>query len=409
MAEVRPFHGVLPAQSKAELVAAPPYDVVDREEGARIAEANAYCFLRVSRAEIELSPELSPYAPSVYTHARRNYMRLKAVTPLSMDGARYHYVYRLTMGRHVQTGIITTASLDDYEQNTIVRHERTRPEKVKDRTDHILALGAQTGPVFLTYPDVEAIDAVVAQVVTTAPVFDVRRPDGVQHTLWRVPLDRVHDLTSHFRAVPRLYIADGHHRAESASRVREICRGQNLSHTGREEYNRFLAVVFPSSQLQILPYNRVVSDLNGLSAEAFLDQARAHFRVKSAASPTPSEPGTIHAFLEGAWWELQFTGDLDRLSDLEALDVSLLQDHVLGPILGIEDPTTDDRIDFVGGIRGAAELEKRVRERRAAVAFALYPTRIDQVMSVSDAGKVMPPKSTWFEPKLADGLVIHEI
>jgi uncharacterized protein (DUF1015 family) len=391
-------------------VAELPYDVMSADEARRLAEGNPLSFLRVSRAEIELPPDTDPYSEDVYERARTNYRRLCREAPLVPDTRPRYYAYSLRMNRHRQTGIVAAPAVDDYDSGVVRKHEKTRPDKEDDRTRHILALKSQTGPVFLTYRDSADIDTIVARTVKGQPCFEFVASDGIQHTGWRVA-DRDTDLLRRaFAAVPRLYIADGHHRAASASRARTALHKGNPRHTGREEYNAFLAVVFPASQLRILPYNRVVTDLGGRSQAAFLEAlGGTPFQIGPAAAPAPTQGGTIHLYLEGRWQALTFAGDLRGLSPADRLDVSLLQQHVLGPLLGIDDPRTSRRIDFVGGIRGTGELERRVASGGAAVAFSLFPTTLDQLMAISDADQIMPPKSTWFEPKLRDGLFIHDL
>jgi len=410
MADVRPFAAVMPPRERAQKVAEPPYDVMSAEEARRMAEGNPLSFLRVSRAEIELPPGTEPYSEDVYERALANYRRLCREAPLVADTRPRYYVYSLVMNRHRQTGVVAVPAVDDYDNGVIRKHEKTRPDKEDDRTRHILALRSQTGPVFLTYRDTPETDVIVARTMKDEPCFEVIASDGIRHTGWRVA-DRDTDLLRRaFGAVPRLYIADGHHRAASASRVRAMLRKANRCHSGREEYNAFLAVIFPASQLRILPYNRVVADLCGRSSAAFLEAvAGTPFKVAAAASPTPAQGGTVHMYLDGRWQALTFTGDRCGLSPVERLDVSLLQQHLLGPLLGIDDPRTSKRIDFVGGIRGTGELERRVATGTAAVAFSLFPTTVDQLMAISDAEQIMPPKSTWFEPKLRDGLFVHDL
>jgi uncharacterized protein (DUF1015 family) len=315
------------------------------------------------------------------------------------------------MGDHTQTGVAAAFSVDEYDRDIIRKHERTRPDKENDRTRHILTLRAQTGPVFLTYRADRRVDALVEAETKSEPLYDFTAEDGVRHTVWRS--NSSEQLARCFAEVPMLYIADGHHRAASASRARAALRDENASHTGDEEYNRFLAVVFPDEQMQILPYHRVVRDLNGLEPEQFLEEVKLRFAVTDDANPRgPGKAGHWHMYLAGKWYGLNLRDDAAQtLSDdpTMVLDVSLLQNNLLGPVLGVTDPRTDKRIDFVGGIRGTQELERLVNEGRAAVAFALYPTSIEDLLRVSDAGGIMPPKSTWFEPKLRDAILIHTI
>jgi uncharacterized protein (DUF1015 family) len=349
------------------------------------------------------------YSDQVYAKAKENYERLCREVPLAADNRASYYVYSLVMNGHRQTGIVAAASVDDYDAEIVKKHEKTRQSKEDDRTRHILTLRSQTGPVFLTYRDSADIDRIVGATMGTEPIFDFTADDGVQHTGWRVAESDTAALQTAFGAVPCLYIADGHHRAASASRTRAALRDANPNHTGDEEYNGFLSVIFPASQLQILPYNRVVFDLNGRTPEQLREGIAQSFEVSKADSPSPDRPGVVHMYLEKEWWRLVYRGDTSVLSPVECLDVSLLQSLVLAPLLGIDDPRTSNRIDFVGGIRGTAELEKRVNSGEAAVAFSMYPTTLDQLMAISDAGEIMPPKSTWFEPKLRDGLFVHDI
>lgn len=409
MAQVFPFAAVMPPAERAHLVADPPYDVVSAEEAAALAAGNPLGFLRVGRAEIELPPETDPYSDTVYARAKENYARLCREAPLTADSRPSYYVYSLVMQGHRQTGIVAAPAVDDYDAEIIKKHEKTRQAKEDDRTRHILTLRSQTGPVFLAYRDSAAIDAIVADTMTGAALFDFTAKDGIRHTGWRVSAADAPRLQAAFAAVPCLYIADGHHRAASASRTRATLRAANPNHTGNEEYNRFLAVIFPASQLRILPYNRIVFDLGGLTPARLREGLAAHFTVTSADSPSPERPGVVHMYLEKRWWRLVYKGDPASLPPVDGLDVSLLQALVLGPLLGIDDPRVSKRIDFVGGIRGTAELEKRVDSGEAAVAFSMYPTTLDQLMAIADANEIMPPKSTWFEPKLRDGLFVHDI
>jgi uncharacterized protein (DUF1015 family) len=311
------------------------------------------------------------------------------------------------MGEHEQTGLVACCSIDEYDADLIKKHERTRRDKEDDRTRHLLTLGAQTGLVFLTYRGREEIDAAVGPILRAAPLYDFTAPDGVAHTVWRVPDPAF--FVEAFERVPALYVADGHHRSASASRARAALRDENPGHTGDEDYNFVLAVVFPADQLRILPYNRVVKDLGGRTPEDFLSAVRERFEVTEGASPSP-ERGSFAMYLGGAWYGLRPpAGSVDPTDPIASLDVSVLQDRLLAPVLGVEDPRTDKRIDFVGGIRGTEELERAVDSGRAAVAFSLHPTTLDDLMRIADAGEIMPPKSTWFEPKLRDGLVCHKI
>lgn len=411
MAAIYPFRALRPPRDKVAEVAAVPYDVVNTEEARALAEGNPLSFLHVSRPEIDLPEGTGIYSDEAYARARENFEQLMRDCPLETETEPSLYLYRLRMGAHTQTGVAACFSVDEYDTDLIRKHERTRPDKENDRTRHMLELGAQTGPVFLTYRADRRIDALVEAETKEEPLFDFEARDGVRHTVWRAR--GAEQLARCFAEVPLLYIADGHHRAASAARARAALREKNPNHTGREEYNRFLAVVFPDEQMQILPYHRVVKDLNGRTPDDFLAAVRERFDVTDDANPRgPGRSGHWHMYLAGKWYGLTLRdADARTLSDdpTSTLDVSLLQDNLLAPVLGVTDPRTDKRIDFVGGIRGTQELERLVNEGRAAVAFALYPTSIEDLLRVSDAGGVMPPKSTWFEPKLRDGILIHTI
>jgi uncharacterized protein (DUF1015 family) len=391
-------------------VSAVPYDVVSTEEARRLAAGNPLSFLHVSRPEIDLPEGTDPYAGAVYAKATQNFERLKREAPLSLEEEPSLYVYRLRMQDHEQTGIAGCCSLDEYDRDAVRKHERTRPDKEDDRTRHMLALKAQTGPVFLTYRGRAEIDAVVKDTARRPPLFDFTAPDGVVHTIWRVSGEAAGHLSERFRSVPLLYIADGHHRAASAARARRELAGKNPRHTGEEAYNFFLAVAFPAGEVRILPYNRVVKELNGRTPEDFLQALREKFSVIPDAPPSPRRKGDLSVYLAGRWYGLRIhPGGVATGGAISSLDAALLQEKILEPLLGIKDIRTDKRIDFVGGIRGTKELEGLVDTGKAAVAFSLYPVSLDDLMAVSDANEVMPPKSTWFEPKLRDGLLIHEI
>lgn len=409
MATIRPFTALRPQAERAAEVAAVPYDVVNTEEARAMASGNRWSFLHVSRPEIDLPEGTSIYRDQVYAKAQANFEKLIIECPLQTEETPSLYLYRQIMGEHEQIGVVACCSVDEYDRDTIRKHERTRRDKEDDRTRHILVLRAQTGPVFLTYRGRPKIDALVADALDgNPPLYDFVANDDIRHTIWRVP--NYHPLVEAFGEVPYFYIADGHHRAASASRARAELKEQGFSFIGTEEYNFFQCVLFPDNQLQILPYNRIVRDLNGLSQEEFLARVREGFIVAGNGSPSPKERGQWSMFLGGRWYGLTLPTDAKKPSGVvESLDVSLLQDRLLDPILGIKDLRTDKRIDFVGGIRGPEELEKLVNEGKAAVAFSLYATTTEDLLRVSDAGEIMPPKSTWFEPKLRDGLLIHQI
>ena len=399
MATLRPFRALRPTPSDATAIAAVPYDVVNTEEARALAEGNPLSFLRVSRAEIELPAGTDPYSAAVYDRAADNFRKLRARS-LVLEDEPSVYFYRLRMGRHEQTGLAGCWTLDEYDRNVIKKHEKTRREKEDDRTRHMIALGAQTGPVFLTYRASNAVDSVAGRVTAGAPLLVVDAADGVRHTLWRVDGAVRDALIAAFASVPSLYIADGHHRAASAARTRDKFGGAGDSAT-------FLGVAFPDDQVQILPYNRVVKDLGPLTPEAFERAVCEAFDVQDGPA-APVRRGEIAMYVGGKWKTLKpRTPPQDDA--IRSLDVSVLQDQLLQPILGIKDVTTDQRIDFVGGARGTKELEKLVDAGSAAAAFSLYPVSVPDLMTVSDAGAIMPPKSTWFEPKLRDGLLIHLI
>ena len=404
MALIFPFRALRPTPASAARVAAVPYDVVNTQEAHALADGNPLSFLHVSRAEIDLPPNTDPYSDVVYRKALENFNALKAEAPLVVEDAPSMYVYRLKMGNHVQTGVAATFSIDEYENGIIRKHEHTRRDKEDDRTRHIITLRAQTGPVFLTYRAAPSLDAVVARVAGQVPLFDFAAVDGVQHTVWRADDRDAKALVDAFAGVSRMYIADGHHRAASAARAR-----QQLGAAGaRGEWDTVLAVAFPDNQMQVLAYNRVVKDLGAHSAASLLDALRGQFTVKEGPA-APARKGEVAMFLDGRWHTMVLGEAPTSLPAAERLDVSRLQQTVLSPLLGIGDIRTDKRIDFVGGARGTSELESLVTSGRFAVAFSMYPVSVDDLMQVCDAGGIMPPKSTWFEPKLRDGLLSHVI
>jgi len=406
---IKPFAGLRPAPGRASDVAAPPYDVMSAPEARRMVAGRPWSFLHISRPEVDLPKDTDPYAPQVYAKARENLDRMLAEGVLVRDPTPGYYVYRLTRGEHVQTGLVAAASVAAYEADRIKKHELTRPVKEDDRVRQIQALEAQTGPVFLVYKSTAVIDDSLANLSAGPPAIDIRAQDGVRHELWVVADGATGDrLSGAFERLNSLYVADGHHRSAAAARVAAARKAANPSHTGDEPYNYFLSVIFPHNRMQILDYNRVVRDLHGLDVAAFLDKLRIPFRVESSPEPIrPARHGEFGLYLAGAWYRLIL--DAQRIPDdpVGRLDVSLLQDNLITPLLGIRDPQRDDRIGFVGGSRGLDWLAEQVDVGDMAVAFSLYPTRMEDLMAVADAGDVMPPKSTWFEPKLADGLVSH--
>jgi uncharacterized protein (DUF1015 family) len=408
VAIIRPFNALRPGPERASEVASVPYDVVNTEEAKALAAGNRFSFLHVSRPEIDLPAGTDIHSDPVYRKAQENFVKLINECPLVTEKTPSLYLYRLIMGEHEQIGLVACCSVDEYDRDLIKKHERTRRDKEDDRTRHMLVLRAQTGPVFLTYRANREIDTMVMEVTMTNAIFDFTASDGVQHTVWHVP-DAVRFVHA-FRDIPALYIADGHHRAASAARACAELKQQSFGHTGDEEYNFFLAVIFPDEQMQILPYNRAVKDLNGLTTESFLESIKRTFTVSETSSDKPAKRGEWGMYLDGKWYNLKLRPDVTAPSGaVKSLDVSVLQDRLLDPILGIKDVRTDKRIDFIGGIRGSKELKRLVDGGQAAVAFSMYPTTIDDLLLVSDAGEIMPPKSTWFEPKLRDGLLIHQI
>jgi uncharacterized protein (DUF1015 family) len=407
---IRPFAGLRPAPSRAAEVAAPPYDVLSTDEARARSKGKPWSFLHISKPEIDLPVGTDPYAAEVYAKAAENLDKMLAAGVLVRDAAPCYYVYRLIMGGHSQTGLVAAASVADYNTNRIRKHEFTRPDKEDDRVRQIDALNAQTGPVLLAYPAAPQVDAILAKASSGTPDADVTAEDSIRHTIWVIrDAAMLAQLTAAFDAMHALYIADGHHRSAAASRVAAARRAANPKHNGEASYNYFLSVIFPHHQMKIMDYNRVMTDLNGMDAATFLKRIGENFSVQPSASPVkPAKPGEFGLYLPGQWYRLNIRTNLIPVNDPVArLDVSLLQIHLIAPVLGINDPRRDKRIDFVGGIRGLPELEKRVNKDGMAVAFAMFATRMEDLMAVADVNEVMPPKSTWFEPKLADGLVSH--
>jgi uncharacterized protein (DUF1015 family) len=411
MVHIQPFRGVRPRRDLAGLVAAPPYDVLTSEEARELAAGNPYSFLHVGKPEIDLPPGTDLYADEVYAKGKENFDRFLRDGVLAQDKTRDFYVYKQIWGDHVQVGLVAAASCQDYLDGVIKKHELTRVDKENDRMRHIETLGAQTGPVFLTYRRDDAVDALVAEAAAKGPEVDITTYDGVRHIVTVVDdPGLVERIRTAFTRLPCLYVADGHHRSAAATRIKVKRDRERAGRTGREEDNFFLAVIFPDTQMKILPYNRVVRDLNGLDAQTFLAKVRGVFEIVPDAPKTPARSRSYAMYLEGRWYGLTAKpGTFDPADPIGSLDVSILQKNLLAPVLGIADPRTDKRIDFVGGIRGTAELEKKVDAGGFRVAFSFFPTTIQQLFAVADAGKVMPPKSTWFEPKLKDGLVVHMI
>ncbi len=413
MAVLRPFKAVRPVQSLAAKVAALPYDVMDTEEARAMVKGNPYSFLHVDRAEIDLEVGINPYSEAVYEKARQNLNAMMREGTLVQDQAANLYVYRQKLHSRVQTGLVGCVAIDDYLDNVIKKHEHTRPDKEQDRINHVDYCDANTGPIFLTYKSKNEIARIITEWTERTPLYDFVAEDGISHTVWCIDdAGSIDWLCQLFGSIPSLYIADGHHRAASAVKVGQLRRKQNPAFTGDEEFNFFLAVLFPDKDLNIMDYNRVVADLNGLSEGEFMRKAAERFEVSELGANQPHKPEARHTFgmyLAGRWYKLTARDEIfDPADSVARLDVSILQDNLLAPILGIEDPRTDKRIDFIGGIRGLDEVQRRV-DSGMKVGFAMYPTSIEDLMDVADAGKVMPPKSTWFEPKLRSGLFIHNL
>jgi len=411
MSLIKPFRGLRPAEGHAADVAAPPYDVVDRTEASLLVEGHPWSFLHVSRPEIDLPDEVDPYDPRVYDKGRENLELMLSRGVLQRDPAACYYAYRLTMGSHCQTGLVATAAVEAYELGRIRKHEHTRPKKEDDRVRQIDALNAQTGPVFMVYRADLQVDGILRDVTAVPAQVDIRvERDQVRHEIWPVDdQDRIRALTAAFAAMPAIYVADGHHRSAAAARVCAARRMANPRDTGGEGYNYMLCCVFPHDQMQILSYNRIVRDLNGHTPDEVFSALTTAFDVEPSDQPvSPACSGEFGMYVAGRWYRLRLRDDVISMDDPVArLDVSMLQSALIEPILGIADPRRDERIDFIGGVRGLDELAHRVDSGAWAVAFSLYPTTIQALMAVADADRVMPPKSTWFEPKLADGLVSH--
>jgi uncharacterized protein (DUF1015 family) len=406
MAAIRPFPSSRPAPSRAREVASVPYDVIDTKEARVLAEGNGSSFLHVCRPEIDL-PEGTPlYSDAVYAKGRENLDRFEADGTLVPDPTPRLLVYRQTWRGASQDGLVAACAVDDYDADVIKKHEKTRKDKEDDRTKHLLVQSAHAEPVFLTYRADAAIDARVAKVTSAPPEIDFEAADGVRHTLWIVPAADVDFFVDAFAAIPFLYVADGHHRSASASRARAAL-AVNAGVGPDHPVQWFPAAIFPDRELRILPYNRLVKDLKGRSPEEFLSEVGRAFAVTAGATPEPAVKGEFRMFLGGTWYGLVPREPVPADDPIRSLDVSILQERLLAPLLGIQDPRTDKRIDFVGGIRGTAELEKRVGSGECAVAFSMFPTTIAELMAIADAGETMPPKSTWFEPKLRSGLFVH--
>jgi uncharacterized protein (DUF1015 family) len=410
MVTVRSFRGLRPASAElASKIASPPYDVIDSDEARKLAEGNEHSFLHVVKPEIDLPESTDLYADEVYATGKKNLDMFREKGWLVQDEKPGYYVYRLTWRGRSQTGVIGCASADDYEAGRIKKHEHTRPAKEDDRTRHVDEQSANCGPVFLAYRADDTLDAIATGVSTGPPEYDFTAPDGVRHEVWVVQAeDTVESIRKAFEKIPATYVADGHHRTASGWRVAKLRRERNPDFTGDEESNFFLAVHFPHDQLRILDYNRAVANLNGLTAEDFLSKVSEKFEIEDAEQPEPYRVHDVSMYFEGKWNLLRAKEDsYEAGHPIRGLDIDILQQNLLAPVLGIDDPRTNDDIKFVGGIRGTEELERLVDSGQFAVAFAMFPVTLDQLMAVADAGEIMPPKATWFEPKLRSGLVIH--
>ena len=410
MALIKPFECVRPNEKDAARVAALPYDVYNRQEAVCEVKREPLSFLKIDRAETQFDDSTDTYAPEVYAKAKELFEEALADKTFITDTDKTYYIYALTMDKRTQTGIVACASIDDYLNNVIKKHENTRADKEVDRITHVDTLSAQTGPIFLAYRADSVINDAVKKTKENKALYDFISPDGIRHQVWKMTdITLVENVRKAFEGIDSVYIADGHHRAASAVKVGLKRRRENPGYTGNEEFNYFLSVLFPHDQLMILPYNRVVNDLNGMTDDEFLKKLEDKFEVKACdAAVSPEKKGSFGMYMDGRWYQLTAHKDIMSDDPVDGLDVAVLQDNLLAPVLGIGDPKTDKRIDFVGGIRGLSELEKRCRED-CVVAFSMYATSIAELFAVADAGKLMPPKSTWFEPKLRSGLFIHRI
>ena len=408
MAIIKPFKALRPVADKAKQVSCVPYDVVYESEVRSFIAANPLSFLRVTRAEADFPADSKPSADDIFARARENLEWFICEKIYATDPHDAFYVYRLASDGHTQTGVVGVCSLDEYEQGIIKKHENVRPDKVEDRTRHLRAVQAQTGLIFLAFRNTDDIRDLIADAVECDPIYSFECLDGVEQKIWRIA--ETASWTEAFGNVPALYIADGHHRAESAKLARDKMRVDNPGHTGEEDYNFVVAGIFPAEDLRIMPYNRVVKDLNGLATDDFLAKVRESFIVAETLEKVPQNAGELCMYLDGGWQKLRFNVPTKKKRDaIERLDVSILQRYILEPVLGINDARTDQRIGFIGGARGTDELERAVDAGGFRVAFSMYPTTMDDLFTVSDMGEIMPPKSTWFEPKLKDGLLIHQI
>ena len=412
MALIKPFRALRPLEKIVKQVAAPPYDVMSVAEARSMAVGNPLSFLHVSRPEIDLPVELDPHDESVYRKGRENLAGFIANETLIQDSEERYYVYRQKMGSVIQTGLVACSSVDDYQSGLIKKHELTRADKEEDRVLHIDYLDANDEPVFYVYRNSSVISDLIARLTTSEPLYHFTTEDSVVHTVWAVPdAGVIQQLSEEFSRIETLYVADGHHRSAAASRVRELRKDKNPNHTGNEEYNFFLTVIFPDNEMNVMAYNRAVKDLNGYTLHEFISMVNTKFTITPASAPVvPERRHDFGMYLMGKWYALTAKPELvDEEDAVARLDVSILQDQLLSPILGVRNPRTDQRIHFVGGSRGTEELVKLVDDGEFQVSFSLHPTSIDELMSLADAGKIMPPKSTWFEPKLLSGLFLHRL
>jgi len=408
MFSIHPFRALRPKPELAAEISSLPYDVMNREEAAKMAEGKPHSYLRVTRSEIEL-PEADPHSKEVYEHAKSNLKKMEKEGVIFQEQKPCFYVYRQTMDGREQYGLVACVKAEDYFKGTIKKHELTRADKEEDRLNHILTTGAQTGPVFLTYRD-KGQFALLKAAIKSTPIYNFTTEDGIVHTVWIVDDETtIERLRISFAALPCTYIADGHHRSAAGARAAKEREEKNPKHEGNEEYSRFLAILFPSTQLKILAYNRLVKSMNGKSPEEFLDALSKICEIeKLPSADTPQKAKQFNLYIKGQWYSCEFLKKFyPKKNPIENLDVSLLQNLVLKPLFGIENPRTSEQIDFVGGIRGLGELQSRVDSGECVAAFAMFPTSLDELMDIADANEIMPPKSTWFEPKLRDGLLVH--
>lgn len=403
---VHPISVLQPPPDRAAAVASLPYDVGQLEDARREAQQNPSSFLHVERPEVDLPVNFDAASGIHHKTARANLERLLAAGDLKRLPAPALFVYRITMGAHSQVGIVGGCHVDDYYADLIKKHEKTKKPTEDDRTQHVLQVGAQTGPIYLMYKDQPAIDQLVNDIIRRPAVIDFRANDGIRHEIWNVP--NANELSRAFEPVPEMYVADGHHRSAAAARAGREKKAGNPHHTGDEGYNWVMAVIFPATQLHVFAYNRILHDLNGLTPEAFLATVRERFAVNDTADVRPAAPGSVQMYLGGRWYALSWPPDASA-DPVSALDVSVLQDRLLGPVLGITDPRNNTRIDYIGGVHSAEEVKQRVDAGEAVVGFSLHPTTVDQLIAIADAGQIMPPKSTWFEPKLRSGLFVHPL